>query len=145
MDNVASELAVYLLERLNEQVPICVPRHIANALPINCVSIRITSTSRLCIGVSGAPGAGKVRSQPVGRQIVLIFVSRFKTTLSSLVTFHLNDKFKTSIPNADEEKEVAIVVPLDGWHLPRCALDTFPDPKLAHDRRGIHWTFDGDY
>jgi len=33
---------------------------------------------------------------------------------------------------------------LDGWHLPRSQLDTFPDPKLAHDRRGAHWTFDGE-
>lgn len=26
----------------------------------------------------------------------------------------------------------------------RAALDTMPDPKLAHDRRGAHWTFDGE-
>jgi pantothenate kinase len=37
----------------------------------------------------------------------------------------------------------AILVGLDGWHLTRAQLDIFPDPKLAHDRRGIHWTFDG--
>lgn len=37
----------------------------------------------------------------------------------------------------------AILVGLDGWHLTRAQLDTFPDPKIAHDRRGIHWTFDG--
>ena len=36
------------------------------------------------------------------------------------------------------------MVPLDGWHLPRHTLDTFPDPKLAYDRRGSYWTFDGD-
>ena len=40
---------------------------------------------------------------------------------------------------------MGIVVPLDGWHLTRSTLDTFPDPKLAHDRRGAHWTFDGDF
>jgi pantothenate kinase len=34
-------------------------------------------------------------------------------------------------------------VGLDGWHLSRAQLDALPDPKLAHDRRGIHWTFDG--
>jgi pantothenate kinase len=37
----------------------------------------------------------------------------------------------------------AILVGQDGWHLTRSQLDAFPDPKLAHDRRGIHWTFDG--
>ena len=35
-------------------------------------------------------------------------------------------------------------VGLDGWHLTRAQLDAFPDPKLAHDRRGAHWTFDGE-
>lgn len=37
----------------------------------------------------------------------------------------------------------AILVGLDGWHLTRAQLDAFSDPKLAHDRRGAHWTFDG--
>ena len=36
----------------------------------------------------------------------------------------------------------AILVGLDGWHLTRAQLDSMPDPKLAHDRRGSHWTFD---
>jgi pantothenate kinase len=34
------------------------------------------------------------------------------------------------------------LVGLDGWHLTHAQLDAFPDPKLAHDRRGIHWSFD---
>ena len=37
----------------------------------------------------------------------------------------------------------AILVGLDGWHLSRAQLDVFPEPQLAHDRRGSHWTFDG--
>lgn len=36
------------------------------------------------------------------------------------------------------------MVGLDGWHLTRAQLDAFADPKLAHDRRGAHWTFDGE-
>lgn len=36
-----------------------------------------------------------------------------------------------------------MLVGLDGWHFTRAQLDVFPDPKLAYDRRGIHWTFDG--
>lgn len=38
----------------------------------------------------------------------------------------------------------AILVGLDGWHYTRAHLDVMPDPKLAHDRRGAHWTFDGE-
>ena len=45
-------------------------------------------------------------------------------------------------PPSDEP--VAVYIGLDGWHLTRAQLDAFPDPKLAHDRRGAHWTFDGD-
>jgi len=37
----------------------------------------------------------------------------------------------------------AILVGLDGWHLSRAQLDVFPEPQVAHDRRGSHWTFDG--
>lgn len=50
--------------------------------------------------------------------------------------------------NSPDEKAAAaspsaVLVGLDGWHLTRAQLDAFPDPKMAHDRRGIHWTFDG--
>jgi len=42
------------------------------------------------------------------------------------------------------ERTEAILVGLDGWHLTRAQLATLPDPKLARDRRGAHWTFDSD-
>ncbi|KAJ1674183.1 hypothetical protein EV182_003794 [Spiromyces aspiralis] len=32
---------------------------------------------------------------------------------------------------------------MDGFHLYRAQLDMMDDPKLAHRRRGAHWTFDG--
>lgn len=38
---------------------------------------------------------------------------------------------------------LAVLVGLDGWHYSRAELDAMPDPQLAHDRRGAHWTFDG--
>lgn len=31
---------------------------------------------------------------------------------------------------------------MDGFHYPRAVLDTFPDPKEAHARRGAAFTFD---
>lgn len=33
---------------------------------------------------------------------------------------------------------------MDGWHLTRAQLAALPDPQLAKDRRGAHWTFDPD-
>lgn len=32
---------------------------------------------------------------------------------------------------------------MDGYHLSRAQLDSMPDPKHAHDRRGAAFTFDG--
>lgn len=39
---------------------------------------------------------------------------------------------------------VAVLVGLDGWHLSRETLATFPNSEEAFARRGAHWTFDGD-
>lgn len=36
------------------------------------------------------------------------------------------------------------VVPMDGYHYERRVLDTFPDPILAHQRRGAPFTFDAN-
>jgi pantothenate kinase len=71
------------------------------------------STSRLLVGIAGIPASGK-------------------STFALALTSHINALHAQS----------AILIGLDGWHLTRAQLDAFPDPQLAHDRRGIHWTFD---
>ncbi|TFK47982.1 P-loop containing nucleoside triphosphate hydrolase protein [Heliocybe sulcata] len=80
----------------------------------------IPASSRLLVGVSGIPASGK-------------------SSLAELVVGHVN-----MISGGEGSEETAALVGLDGWHLTRAQLDAFPDPKLAHDRRGAHWTFDGD-
>ncbi|KDQ52955.1 hypothetical protein JAAARDRAFT_39671 [Jaapia argillacea MUCL 33604] len=82
----------------------------------------IPSSSRLLVGICGIPASGK-------------------SSLSELVEDHTNGLLSTMAGQREEAK--AILVGLDGWHLTRAQLDAMPDPKLAHDRRGIHWTFDG--
>ncbi|GBF88037.1 uridine kinase [Raphidocelis subcapitata] len=42
------------------------------------------------------------------------------------------------------EAPVAVVVPMDGFHLYKRQLDAMPDPEEAYARRGAHWTFDAD-
>ncbi|KJA21938.1 hypothetical protein HYPSUDRAFT_139813 [Hypholoma sublateritium FD-334 SS-4] len=74
--------------------------------------------TRILVGIAGVPASGK-------------------STLSHLLV----DRINSSVPAATHDR--AILVGLDGWHLSRAQLDLFPDPKQAHDRRGIHWTFDG--
>jgi pantothenate kinase len=64
------------------------------------------------IGISGVPGSGK-------------------TTLAAQVRQRLNQSHH--IPTQ--------VIPMDGYHYYRAELDKMDDPKLAHERRGAHWTF----
>jgi pantothenate kinase len=82
------------------------------------------------VGIAGIPASGK-------------------STLAVLVVHKTNqllDQFKCQSQSEPTrawlKSSKAILVGLDGWHLTRTQLDTFPDPKLAHDRRGSHWTFD---
>ncbi|KAF8122449.1 P-loop containing nucleoside triphosphate hydrolase protein [Boletus edulis] len=75
----------------------------------------VPHTSRLLIAIAGVPASGKST-----------FATRLVHTLNSLLP----------------AQSQAVLVGLDGWHLTRAQLDAMDDPKHAHDRRGIHWTFD---
>ena len=92
----------------------------------------------MVIGISGIPASGK-------------------STFAALLLKHTNLLLKSqlshvpALPSTEyapiisgEATPEAIVVTLDGWHLTRAQLDAMPDPKLAHDRRGSHWTFDSE-
>jgi len=79
--------------------------------------------TRLIIGIAGIPASGK-------------------STLTQLIVEHTNTILKTDVEST--ERTEAIVVGLDGWHLTRAQLAALPDPQLAKDKRGAHWTFDPD-
>ncbi|KAF9007882.1 P-loop containing nucleoside triphosphate hydrolase protein [Cyathus striatus] len=88
---------------------------------------QIPSASRLLVGISGIPASGK-------------------STFAEKLTDHTNailSEPQEFLSAGEAEPVQAILVGLDGWHLTRAQLDILPDPKLAHDRRGVHWTFDG--
>ena len=36
---------------------------------------------------------------------------------------------------------IATILPMDGFHYYKRALDVMSDPALAYARRGAHWTF----
>ncbi|KAF9466920.1 P-loop containing nucleoside triphosphate hydrolase protein [Collybia nuda] len=76
-------------------------------------------SARLVVGIAGIPASGK-------------------STFAQLLTNNTN-----AILGGTNTDSRAILISLDGWHLTRAQLDAFPNPKLARDRRGIHWTFDG--
>jgi pantothenate kinase len=69
----------------------------------------------LIIGIAGIPGAGK-------------------STLTAALAETLKDSAASLGPVA--------VMPMDGFHLPRSALDQMPNPETAHARRGAPFTFD---
>ncbi|KAG6333025.1 hypothetical protein ID866_6060 [Astraeus odoratus] len=87
---------------------------------------RIPTNARLLIAVAGIPASGK-------------------STLAVLLVRHINELLanaKTVSECMTESFAQTIMVGLDGWHFTRAQLDAMENPKLAHDRRGAHWTFD---
>jgi pantothenate kinase len=94
----------------------------------------ISSDNRLLVGIAGIPASGK-------STLAVLVVNKTNQLLDEL---HRKSAAEpTSTPSSASLKNAkAILVGLDGWHLTRAQLDVMPDPKLAHDRRGSHWTFD---
>ncbi|KAL2238806.1 putative uridine kinase C227.14 [Sesamum indicum] len=78
------------------------------------------------VGLCGPPGAGK-------------------STVASRVARRVNELWpqrSSCFDSQVESPEVAIVLPMDGFHLYRHQLDAMKDPEEAHARRGSPWTFD---
>ncbi|KAJ2040249.1 hypothetical protein GGI13_001265 [Coemansia sp. RSA 455] len=68
---------------------------------------------RIIVAVAGGPGSGK-------------------SYISQLVCQAINEK----------AGDIAVVVPMDGFHLPVSQLLAMEDPEHAMRRRGAPWTFD---
>ncbi|RXW20922.1 hypothetical protein EST38_g4946 [Candolleomyces aberdarensis] len=86
----------------------------------------LPDNQRYLVGIAGSPASGK-------------------STAAQLLVGHVNKALETRAAGHEPHgtHPHAILVGLDGWHLTRAQLDAMPDPELAHDRRGAHWTFDG--
>ena len=64
-----------------------------------------------------------------------------KTTFASLVAQRLNSIRTDQAPGC-ASTPIAVLVPMDGYHLSRAQLSAMPDPANAHGRRGAAFTFD---
>ncbi|QIW98022.1 hypothetical protein AMS68_003540 [Peltaster fructicola] len=64
-----------------------------------------------------------------------------KTTLAAKVAQRVSH-FKEASPSLGPGPDVAIFLPMDGYHLTRAQLSAMPDPHTAHSRRGAAFTFD---
>ncbi|KAI3668083.1 hypothetical protein L6452_43158 [Arctium lappa] len=80
------------------------------------------------VGLAGPPGAGKTTiAQEVAKRVNKIWPQK-----------------SCSFDSQVEPPEIAVVLPMDGFHLYRHQLDSMEDPKEAHARRGAPWTFNPD-
>lgn len=79
-----------------------------------------TGDQKYFVALAGPPGSGK---STVAREVVRRVNSVWQ---------NLSDS---------NSEEVAVAVPMDGFHLYRWQLDCFQDPVEAHARRGAPWTF----
>ncbi|RKF82509.1 putative uridine kinase [Golovinomyces cichoracearum] len=77
---------------------------------------KVPPIQRLIIAITGIPGSGK-------------------TTLAAAITSRIN------LLHPLNPEKFAICIPMDGFHFTRAQLDTFPDPEIAHARRGAAFTF----
>jgi pantothenate kinase len=117
-----------------------------------CSNYQLLSTAgphRILVGIAGIPASGKTTfAHLLTGRINLVLNGRFlagDTHQSSAEAERNNDDTAQLAPDlhANSPHDQAILVGLDGWHLSRAQLDVFPEPQVAHDRRGSHWTFDG--
>ncbi|CAI9107718.1 OLC1v1007150C3 [Oldenlandia corymbosa var. corymbosa] len=89
-------------------------------------AVAANSNYKHIVGLAGPPGAGK-------------------STIAHEVAQRINKLWpqKSLLFDSEvESSEVAIVLPMDGFHLYRHQLDKMEDPEEAHARRGAPWTFD---
>ncbi|PPQ87837.1 hypothetical protein CVT25_009489 [Psilocybe cyanescens] len=101
------------------------------------------SPQRLLVGIAGIPASGKSTFSHLLVERVNALLRERLVADSKTCGELSGDIIQNSSDNGGREYDQAILVGLDGWHLSRGQLDVLPDPQTAHDRRGIHWTFDG--
>ncbi|RSH82599.1 uncharacterized protein EHS24_007583 [Apiotrichum porosum] len=115
--------------------------HFAHATFLPALSIcRLTPDRRLLVAVAGRPGSGKsTLAYPLADRVNELILGRPVAHPAAI-----DGETAVAAPNAalGTGDEVAICVGQDGWHYTRQQLDEFPDPKLAHWRRGAAFTFD---
>ncbi|KAH7307205.1 hypothetical protein KP509_22G049500 [Ceratopteris richardii] len=96
-------------------------------------AMSIADSSKYVVGMAGPPGAGK-------STVAKAVVERLNALWIQSSSF--TDLERNNVK--DHSKDIAIALPMDGFHLYRKQLDMMKDPVEAHARRGAPWTFDPD-
>ncbi|KAJ5379858.1 uncharacterized protein N7496_002286 [Penicillium cataractarum] len=79
---------------------------------------------RVIIGIAGVPGSGK-------------------TTLAANVAAKINNLYSTAKDAQISDHDLAVAIPMDGFHYSRAHLAAMPNAEEAIHRRGAAFTFDG--
>jgi len=97
---------------------------------------------RFLVAIAGIPGSGKTTT---ARAVIRILNTKYgkdgNDDLTRLPSLQTADVPSISAPGAAGP---AVLVAMDGFHLPRAALDQLPNREEAYLRRGAPWTFDVD-
>ncbi|CAK8543526.1 unnamed protein product [Lathyrus sativus] len=92
---------------------------------LSLASVSLNPTYKFFVGLAGPPGAGK-------------------STIAHEVARRINKLWQEEASSFDSQvqpPDVAVVIPMDGFHLYRSELDAMKNPEEAHARRGAPWTF----
>lgn len=93
---------------------------------------------RFLVAIAGIPGSGKTTA---ARAVVRILNNQYRNDrYHDFASLHEADGLH--VPHSAAGP--AVLVPMDGFHLPRAALDRLPNREEAYIRRGAPWTFDVD-
>lgn len=76
-----------------------------------------------------------------GNQRITICIAGIAGSGKSTLAHRVADQINKNM-GCTKDEPIALVVGMDGYHLPKSALDKMPDPKEAHARRGAPFTFD---
>lgn len=98
---------------------------------------RKNKKKRVVVGLAGGPGSGKsTAAAAVVAKVNELWRERQRQRSS---------EGEGEDDNDHDDDEIAVVLPMDGFHLTRAQLaaSTDPSPEEMFARRGAHWTFDG--
>ncbi|KAJ2402777.1 hypothetical protein GGI23_000457 [Coemansia sp. RSA 2559] len=84
----------------------------------------------------------KAAETPDGRRFV-VAISGAAGSGKSYLSKRIGDAVNTLNGAKQQQQEICIVLPMDGFHLTKAQLAAMDDPQAAFARRGAPWTFDG--
>lgn len=98
---------------------------------------------KFLVAIAGAPGSGKTTlAREVVRRLNDSYIQNSTPLSPSMTPSASPGQSEGSLIISDRTHPRAVLVSMDGFHLPRATLDSLPNRTEAYVRRGAPWTFD---